>query len=541
MPTFSLIDEPCIPCVRADGSRVEYGLRDVLLNAHTLAEVRDDSPLVTVALHRLLLAILHRCYRGPKSVAERAKIRDCRSFDPAKVSQYLAGQADRFDLFHDRYPFYQTRGFEIEEAGGVNRLSQELACNNNPTLFDHSRNDAPGQFTPAEAARAVLSAQAFAVGGGVSKQGNSSTPIPNFTNAPLVAGACTLLRGDTLFETLWSNLTIYDGERPVPSDPEDAPIWERPTAEPHRDTSEPRGYLDYLTWQSRTIRLHPEEFDGRVLVRRVSYAQGRRFKPEGVFFDPMFAVARRDRADPFRPVRFNEFRDLWRDSAAWYQVRDDRDGYEIAPACIRTLGALEAAAALPRTTRLQISVSGLCINSQQAADVLFWRQESLPFPQAYLKAGNGAESGGAAVEQLKLALRLAEAVAADALRKAAWVTAAARLTGNSGMSPDADRVRSLVESFAPDRVYWSRLECPYRELLVALAEPAADRPRLVARWFHDTLVATARHAFRATIGRVEGGRNYKAAAVGGRALDSLLAKVQRAEQIPDRNPQDGAA
>jgi CRISPR system Cascade subunit CasA len=208
---------------------------------------------------------------------------------------------------------------------------------------------------------------------GISKQGNASTTIPNFTNGPLVAAAVTLLRGDTLFETLWLNLTVYDAERPVPSDPEDAPSWERTPLEPHCDTTEPRGYLDYLTWQSRTIRLHPEEIDSRVIVRRVSYAQGRRFKPEGIFTDPMFAVARRDLTEPFRPVRFNEFRDLWRESAAWYQLRDTRNGYELAPTSVRTIGAVEVKAALPHTTRLRISVSGLCINSQQAADVLFWR------------------------------------------------------------------------------------------------------------------------------------------------------------------------
>ncbi len=62
---FNLVDKPWIPCIRQDGQVVELSLRDTLAQAHTLRELGGESPLVTVALHRLLLAILHRVY-GPQ-------------------------------------------------------------------------------------------------------------------------------------------------------------------------------------------------------------------------------------------------------------------------------------------------------------------------------------------------------------------------------------------------------------------------------------------------------------------------------------------
>ena len=68
--SFNLIDEPWIPCLRPDGTTIALGLRETLLQAHELREIRGDTPLETAALHRLLLAILHRVFgpSGPDGV-----------------------------------------------------------------------------------------------------------------------------------------------------------------------------------------------------------------------------------------------------------------------------------------------------------------------------------------------------------------------------------------------------------------------------------------------------------------------------------------
>ena len=38
-PTFNLIDKAWIPCIRADGSSAELGLRAALLEAHQLRDL----------------------------------------------------------------------------------------------------------------------------------------------------------------------------------------------------------------------------------------------------------------------------------------------------------------------------------------------------------------------------------------------------------------------------------------------------------------------------------------------------------------------
>jgi CRISPR system Cascade subunit CasA len=521
-PSFNLVNEPFIPCFVEEGPPVERGLRELLVNAHKIVEIRDESPLVTVALHRLLLAILHRCYQGPRKPAERVAIRKAGMFDADRINAYLDQWADRFDLFHEKHPFFQRAGFTTKEPSGINRLAQELSRGNNAALFDHTTDEPPPALTPAQAVRLVIAEQAFAVGGGKSDTGNT-------THAPLVSGAVVLARGDNLFETLWLNLTKFTDKEPIASLSDDTPVWERPPTEPHKQPGRPRGYLDYLTWQSRTLRLHPEEVDGRVVVRRVSYAQGRKLETSAGFFDPMIAFHRRDKKDPFLPVRFNEFRDLWRDSAALFQVSEQHQVYDRAPTTLHTLTAFELKEVLPRSARYRLSVFGLCTDK---AKVNFWRHETLPLPLGYFDRPE-------LVEELKRSLDLAESVK-DALRKAAWAAAANRLAANADTSPDKGRVGEVVDSFAPDRLYWSRLERPFRDLLVSLAADGADVTTCINRWYWNTLDPAAKNAFDQSIGRIDGGRDLKAVNVGRGVLFSRLKNIRKDKRIPNRE-KEGAA
>jgi CRISPR system Cascade subunit CasA len=520
---FNLVSEAFIPCVLSNGPSVEYGLQETLVNAHKIAEIRDESPLVTIAIHRLLLAIMHRCYQGPKKPADRVAIRRVGMFDADRIGAYLAQWADRFELFHEKYPFFQRGGFTTKEPSGVNRLAQELSRGNNAALFDHTTDDPPPALSPARAARVLIAEQAFAVGGGKSDTGNT-------THAPLVSGAVVLVRGHNLFETLWLNLTVFSNKEPVASLADDAPVWERPPCEPHTQPGRPRGYLDYLTWQSRTLRLHPEQLDGKMIVRRVSYAQGRRLETATGFYDPMIAFSRRDKKEAFQPVRFNEYRDLWRDSAALFQVSEPNQEYERAPTCMHSLAAADLKEILPRSSRVRVSVFGLCTDK---AKVNFWRHESLPLPLAYLDRPE-------LVEALKQALLLAESVASEALWSAASAAVKNWLTANPDMKPDTDRVRAVIDSFAPDRLYWSRLERPFRELVVVLAGDGADLTAGVNGWYWDTLHPAVENAFDESIGRIDGGRDLKAVNAGRRQLFSRLKKIRTDNRIPDRE-KEGAA
>jgi len=515
---FNLIDEPFIPVLRADGTPAEYSLRATLHKAGEIVELRDASPLVTVALHRLLLAILHRVYGGPKTKAARLAIRKAGAFDTAKIDAYFAKWNDRFDLFHEAYPFFQRAGFKSDDPGGANTLAQEMARGNNVTLFDHTVDDPPPAMSPARAARSLIADQGFAVGGGKSLTGNR-------THGSLLRGAVSLVLGATLFETLWLNLVVYDGSQmPVACDSDDALLWERDPKPPHEQPNVPMGYLDYLTWPARTVALHPEDEDGRVVIRRVTYSQGRKFEPKGAFYDPMLAYFR-DADEGDKPVRFNEFRDLWRDSSALFQFGETNQTR--GPAVLEGLKALSADD-LPRNRTYQVSMFGLAMDSRQAAKTLFWRHETLPLRLEYL-------DDPSAVVHLQHALTLAEEVSKVALRPAAWAVASNRLTASADSSPDKGRVAQLVDAMAPERYYWSRLELKFRAFMVGLAKaPADDRAGVVHAWYWDDLRETAEAAFERCVAVVDAGRDLKAVNAGAGVLRARLKQIQSDNQIPAR-------
>src|SRR5690606_32716155 len=107
MPSFDLRNETWIK-YSDEGGIHDISFVDVLTGAHNIKEVVGETPPVTIALHRLLLAILHRIYRGPKNAEAWNDLYTRGSFDAEKIKQYFDGLPDRFDLFHEKYPFYQT-------------------------------------------------------------------------------------------------------------------------------------------------------------------------------------------------------------------------------------------------------------------------------------------------------------------------------------------------------------------------------------------------------------------------------------------------
>ena len=234
MPEFNLVDQPWIPCLLRDGGKPqELSLRDTLTDAHEIRELFDDSPLVTVSLHRLLLAILHRNF-GPTSFREWKELWQRGQWDSDKLNRYFDEWKHRFNLFDKERPFYQVlrmqnaKGKDVE-LHPVALLAHEAATGNNATLFDHSFEEAPEAYSAATAARYLITRQAFSIGFG------RSDPF-YFQDSTLVRGFSVLALGNNLFETLTLNLLPYNTERPIPHQGKDKPVWEQDDpAKPDKD------------------------------------------------------------------------------------------------------------------------------------------------------------------------------------------------------------------------------------------------------------------------------------------------------------------
>ncbi|MGH9943936.1 MAG: type I-E CRISPR-associated protein Cse1/CasA [Pyrinomonadaceae bacterium] len=521
MPEFNLIEQPWLPCLRPDGRAEDLSLRDVLTRAHELREMFDSSPLVTVALHRFLLALLHRAHDGPTSIEAWRALWSFSQFDAEHINRYLDQWSRRFDLFDVKRPFYQMRLPEDVKAHPVQALCHETASGNNPTLFDHSHAGVPLALTPAAAARQLIAFQSFALGGGVSQ------PF-NFSDAMLARGYTLLAQGDNLFETLMLNLLVYTNARPFPrlDDGGDQPAWEveRPPT-PDRAGTQPRGYVDYLTFQSRRVCLLPDS-DGT--VRRCQIQQNLKLPEQGVL-DP-FKAYKRDEKTGFRPFTLQPAKALWRDSHALFEEvsdaakRPDIFNHLARVEQLRRDGKIEARPVY------SFAVYGLATEPGQNL-VHLWQHERLPLPLGYL---TDAALRRALRDALFLAEETAKILHGGARTLARYVLAP---EAGEGGEPDKDAVKRLVESFRPGLLYWPRLEPEFRQFLVQLAEDREEDEdgdvsygrRELPHWA-GVLERRARGAFREMSGGVgTTARTLKAAALSelefGARMHALMKKV----------------
>ena len=505
MAAFNLLDESWVPCTMLDGRAESWGLRDLLVRAQDIAEIRGDSPLVVAALHRLLLAILHRNF-SVEGTEQWAALWEKRAWDADVLNDYFTRWHHRFDLFDAEHPFYQVAGLDRSKGGSPARLL--FHADNNPTLFTHLASSAPPELAPAEAARLLVGFMAFDVGGTkTSERGPESAKA-----APLNKGAVVLARGEDLFRTLLLNLCRYAPEEGDPWHFDrdlDVPAWERDEATRPEDRN-PDGYIDLLTWQSRRIRLQPEKReDGTSFVKNVVIMKG--FQPPNAFTlhdkETMLAFRRQLRTsrddNPWPVVTFTEERGLWRDSFALMHSTNEESKQ---PKILEWLAELAWEGILPPSSILPVDVFGMESNRPK---VLAWRHERLPLPLKYL----GDRS---LVVSLKTALELTERTAQD-LRAVVWAMSKNILT-----TTEQSSVRNYADHLEAERAYWPRLEEPFKRFTEDLAQDQNPNgeygDRQIPAW-KTTLRAALWVAFNeATRGMERSTRTMKAMAIAERNL-----------------------
>lgn len=507
--SFNLIHEPWVPClVAGEPAPRDLSLRETLARAPDIIEIADPSPLVTVALHRLLLAILHRVF-GPPTHGDWQTLWEAGAFDMDRVDAYLASWEHRFDLFDNERPFYQTPALPGESATTVLKLGHEFSAGNNAVLFDHSWDAAPVVISAPMAARLVIAHQAFAIGGLI---GRLPGEPPSAEASHLVKAAVTLTTGDNLRETLVLNMVQVDGRQGAPFEfnpRDDLPAWERglPVAQPRQ----PDGYLDLLTWQSRRIRLIPGA-DGQ--VSRMVLMEAFRFPPGYTVRGRETMVSYRTLRDaprnqePWSPIGFRPERALWRDTALLFG--SDESASLRAPV-LSWLSGLTQAGYLPEGRAFELTAFGM---SSDRSKVFLWRQERLPLTPDYL-------SDPGMLGALRDGIRGAED-GADALRRAVRYAASEAL--GPGGSADPARTAGLLAALAPERGYWPALDLPFRTFIRRLASDFPSDQGTAARLeWADAVGEAARDAFeRAGRALETTGRGYRAVAAGRRLFRSRL-------------------
>lgn len=510
-PRFNLVEDPWIPCLAPGTARPrELSLGELTERAGELTGIWCQSPLETAALHRLVTAVTHSALRGPARIAEgRALLADGKL--PTEVGDYLKRWRERFELFDPERPFYQQVDPPDAKESPLNRIYHEYASANNQTLFDHHLDDDRTAVSPAEAARALVTHQAYALGGGVNK------PF-NLADAPLAGRLCVLPQGPTLAETIALCLVRYGDGAPIPCEENDAPAWEQDDpAEPNKAGSVPRGYLDYLTWQSRAIQIGPGE-----RVVRCRYRQNLKLADDPVTIDPLVPY-RKDDKRGLVFLRLRPDRALWRNLDAIIRGTLHK---EIHPHGVLGWVAELTDAATPHG----MLVAGI---TRDQAKVLHWSLARLPLTRRLLSDAQAREALDAAVSYATKG----ESALGRAVYRLAKLLVAPASEQPDAPPYDKDTVRKAVTALQPAGLYWPQLEPAFAALVERIGTATAGDATETATLEWAELVRRAADDALERVGKsLDGGRGLAAAARARQSLTLGLAELPRAP-----SPSAGAA
>lgn len=506
MLSFNLLDEPWIPVLGLDRFRKEISLRDALLNASSFVAVEHNSPLATIAIYRMLLAVLHRALKGPSSLEQRWKWWNEDRFPPEALESYLSEQRPNFDLLNSERPFFQVPDLPLEKFSDPwTRLTAEKGSGNTSFLYNYSLReknpDEPAPISFAEAACRLLEYQSFALGG-LLKRYVTSAP-----GAPPVQGAMILVQGKTLFQTLCLNLVRYHYT------PEDRPIWERSEPLSCAQLDNPTGYSENLhdicqlyTWPSRGMRVQALS-DG---VQKVAIAAGVIVNTDDLSrVETMHAyVISKDGIQ--RPVSFRAGHELWRDLHALLPTANNQLASKTA----------NAAAELLRRVKKPILLSVFGINKDQAK-VLGAHYEVFTLPPLILE-------NVTIHDFVKTCLEEVEAVRVS-IMNAGRVLAENLLKKTGQRKPHGKDVSALADSFRHLEYFLPRVRTAFLNMLSSLPTTPDEfddaYSKIVNEW-RFTLKRLARDSLKqAFTASGSDGCALKAHAEAGRYLSIALAKT----------------
>lgn len=390
MAEFNLIEQPWIPCIDPKGRNVEHSIRDTLLKADGLLEICDDSPLVTVAIHRLLLAILYRAFEGPSSKRWKELYRTGSFASDCQILDYLAKWYDHFFLFNEAHPFMQVAGLDLNEykdngevkkdkSDGLMRLVREAPDKGGRILFDHRVGTERPQYNPKQIARMILSSQSFS-GTGVASSGKLGDKLIEPTPcqfAPCVEGFVLWFQGESLFHTLMLNL--------VPRDyvTNDKPAWEDDSVvdaaiESWKNPISFTGPVQRFAPLSRFIRIIDQQ--------SMFFTNG--LKTATDCEDPMKAYSRSDDKKDYQAVKLRKDKATWRDAHTLFSVSSPM---RKPPVSQNHIARLVQEGIFAKTAQPRANVVGLATGQGKA---LLWRHERMPVPLGILGSNDLTERLG---------------------------------------------------------------------------------------------------------------------------------------------------
>ena len=316
-PDFNLCNEPWIPVLYVSGQTQEVSLKQLFDESNSIRKIHSGDATTDVAILGVAVAIFFRAvlenteeygelYREPKKWIQN--ISSGGSEQLYFVQGYLKKYQDRFNLFDAERPFMQVA--DLHTSKGEVKPVSRLVLDSESEYFSMRAEQALTSLSYAEAARYLVTVQAYDYSG--IKSGAVGDPrVKGGRGYPIGVGwygttGKIIIHGENLIETL---LYCIDYEQLLNVEKvkgkshrialQDKSVWERELP----DTAAPRAYkggdptkykdepapaagmCEILTWQSRRVRLFPE--NGRVTGVLVS--NGDKWLDRNTYTDPLTA------------------------------------------------------------------------------------------------------------------------------------------------------------------------------------------------------------------------------------------------------------
>ena len=316
-PDFNLCNEPWIPVLYVSGQTQEVSLKQLFDESNSIRKIHSGDATTDVAILGVAVAIFFRAvlenteeygelYREPKKWIQNISLGGSEQL--YFVQDYLKKYQDRFNLFDAERPFMQVA--DLHTSKGEVKPVSRLVLDSESEYFSMRAEQALTSLSYAEAARYLVTVQAYDYSG--IKSGAVGDPrVKGGRGYPIGVGwygttGKIIVHGENLIETL---LYCIDYEQLLNVEKvkgkshrialQDKSVWERelpdaaaPRAykggDPTKYKDEPApaaGMCEILTWQSRRVRLFPE--NGRVTGVLVS--NGDKWLDRNTYTDPLTA------------------------------------------------------------------------------------------------------------------------------------------------------------------------------------------------------------------------------------------------------------
>lgn len=531
--SFNLVDRPWVPVLVA-GRPERLALRELVEQPNAVDGLDLANALAAIAvLRQVLLPVWLDALGLPEDAPAWQRRFERPRESTTRLLDYLDEHRSRFDLFSPTAPFAQVAGLHTakNETKPVSLLQPDQPTGNNVPLFAARTEAEPPTLSPADAALALLVAQAVdtaAIKSGAvgdprvsagKTTGNPTGPVGQL-GVIVPVGACfqETISLNTPCSAASTDLTL--GE----------PHWRRPPLDASWVEREASGLLDLLTWQSRRVRLLAEVHDDEVVVSRVVLTAGDRLRslPE---YEPHTAWRREDKPkagqSPQRPLRHRSGIAVWRGLQSLLATREASSASQTSSLLLRQLAELRDLQVVSPDLCLQVLAAQVFYGNQSAVveDVFV---DLIPLPISALPEDNPVRELLVSVALHAGELQKAANHLEDHLREAA-----------GGERTPWDRSQRLGDTLVQD------LTPVVRRLLSGLqrdpeqVEAAGQAWRATARQRSRTAAAQALAAapMRAFAGRTfhQGGREWTvrlsvAEAAFGKALNDILGPAARSNQ-----------